>query len=347
MGKGVTVALVILLAFSLGANVGLFMSYNELSEKLTSKTFEADQLQREVHSLRTNITFLQENITRLQALVEMHKRNEATLEKVNKELEDELVELRNKYNSLQYTLQDYQTLEANYKEYYEFSRKYFTLQDFSESVLTPEQEAALKPHVLAAVSKPEYTANSLADITKYVADHVEYAQDQPVPLPPSPEELKYSSYYPRTAPNVFLPPSETIENGYGDCDDINTLLAAMVKVYFKDVYGHDYAVYLVAGTRERGSGHLFVMVPVKGGKLAILDASGSPYWTGKSILDSLFGNDAAEAKPIRVAWNEYMDGLDSPFDEVQVYYIDFYGDARKLFEGTPAEMLNWLEENTQ
>jgi len=343
MGKGVTVVLVILLAFSLGVNVVLFESHADL----VSKAIEADQLQREVNVLRTNITLLQENITRLQALVEMHKRNEATLEKVNKELEDELVELRNKYNSLQLTLRDYQTMESNYEKYYEFSRKYFMLQDFLESVLTSDQEAALKPHVLAAVSKPEYTANSLADITKYVADHVKYAKDQPVPLPPSPEELKYGYYSPRTAPNVFLPPADTIEKGYGDCDDINTLLAAMVKVYFKDVYGHDYAVYLVVGTRERGSGHLFVMVPVKGGKLVILDASGSPYWTGKSFLDSLLGNDAAEAKPIREAWNEYMDRLGSPFDETDIYYIDFYGNARKLFEGTPAEMLNWLEENTQ
>ncbi|NJE47337.1 hypothetical protein E3E35_07980 [Thermococcus sp. GR7] len=305
-----------------------------------------DEYEAQIKALRTNITLLKDNITKLQALVEMHKRNEATLEKVNKELEDELAELRNKYNSLQYTLQDYQTMEANYEKYYEFSRKYFVLQDFLESVLTSDQELALKPHVLAAVSKPEYTANSLADLTKYVADHVEYAQDQPVPLPPSPEELKYGSYHPRTAPNVFLLPSETIEKGYGDCDDINTLLAAMVKVYFKDVYGHDYTVLLVAGFRESGSGHLFVMVPVKGGKLAILDASGSPYWTGKSILDSLFGSDAAEAKPVREAWDEYMDRLGSPFDKVEVYYIDFYGDARKMFEGNPSEMLDWLEDYT-
>lgn len=113
------------------------------------------------------------------------------------------------------------------------TKKYFTLQDFLESVLTSDQGAALKPHVLAAVSKPKYIGNSLADITKYVADHVKYAQDQPVPLPPSLEELKYGYYSPRTAPNVFLPPADTIEKGYGDCDDINTLLAAMVKVYFK------------------------------------------------------------------------------------------------------------------
>lgn len=89
------------------------------------------------------------------------------------------------------------------------------------------------------------------------------------------------------------------------------------------------------------------MVPVKGGKVVILDASGSPYWTGKSLLDSLLGNNAAEAKPIREAWNEYMDWLGSPFGEIKVYYIDFYGYVRKLFEGTPAEMLSWLEENTQ
>lgn len=343
MGKGITSVLIVLLALSLGANVVLFESYSDLA----SKAHEAEQLQAEVNSLRTNITLLQENITRLQALVEMHERNEATLEKVNKELEDELVELKNKYGSLQLTLQEYKTLEANYKKYYEFSMKYFMVQDFLESILTPEQETALKPHVLAAVSKPKYTANSLADITKYVANHVEYAQDHPVPLPPSPEELKYGYYSPTIAPNVFLSPADTIKNGYGDCDDINTLLAAMVKVYFKDVYGHDYAVYLVVGTRESGSGHLFVMVPVKGGKMAILDASGSSYWTGKSLVASLFGNDAVEAKPIREAWSEYMKRLGSPFDEVQIYYVDFYGDARKLFEGTPSEMLNWLEENTQ
>jgi len=347
MGKKVTVGLVILLVLSMGFNVGLFMSYNELSQKLTSKTYEADQLQREVNSLRANITLLEENITRLQALIEMHKRNEETLKKVKAELENELFELRSKYQSLQLTLQDYQTMEANYEKYYEFSKKYFILQDFLESVLTYDQEVALKPYVQAAVSSPEYIGNSLADITRYVADHVEYAQDQPVPLPPSPGELKYGSYYPRTAPNVFLPPADTIEKGYGDCDDINTLLAAMVKVYFKDVYGHDYAVYLVTGYRESGSGHLFVMVPVKGGKLVILDASGSAYWTGKSFWDSLFGSDAAEAKPVRDAWREYMDRIGSPFDEVEVYYIDFYGDARKLFDGTPAEMLSWLEENTQ
>ncbi|ASJ02922.1 hypothetical protein A3L09_06460 [Thermococcus profundus] len=343
MGKGVTVALVILLVLSLGANVVMFKSHADLA----SKALEAEQLQSEVKALRTNITLLQNNISSLQALVEMHKRNEATLEKVNKELENELVELKNKYNSLQLTLQDYQTMEANYEKYYEFSRKYFMLQDFLESVLTSDQETALKPHVLAAVSHPDYTANSLADITEYVADHVKYAQDQPVPLPPSPEELKYGYYSPMTAPNVFLPPADTIEKGYGDCDDINTLLAAMVKVYFKDVYGHDYAVYLVVGTRRHGSGHLFVMVPVKRGKIVILDASGSPYWTGKSLLDSLLGNDAAEAKPIREAWDEYRDRIGSSFDEIEIYYIDFYGDARKMFEGTPAEMLNWLEENTQ
>lgn len=340
MGRALTGIISILLVISLTANGFLLGNYLES----TSKFEELETYKKMVGDFQSGILTLKENVSRLQTLLESYKRNEEALEKTNKELENELVELRNNYNVLSLELKKYQKLEENYQRYYAEVRRYFFLEDFLEEVLTEEQEMALKPYVRQAISDPKALSTSLKEITTFVSEHVKYAADPPIVIPPNPEMAKAGTYVPQSAPNLFQLPSETLERGYGDCDDINSLLYAMIKVYFKDFYGENYALYLVVGTREGGGGHLFVILPVKGGKMVVLDASGSAYWSGVEV----FGERFMFSGYIRDAWEDYLKetGL-KDFNNVRIYQLEFYGVVKKKFEGSVEEMLSWLEETTK
>jgi len=330
----------VFLIISLVANGLLFSNYLEASSKLE----EMEVYKNRLTKLQSEISILEENVSKLQNLVEMHKRNEETLEKTNKELENDLVELENKYNALSLELDKYKNFEKNYRAYYDYTRRYFFLEDFLRSILTEEQESVLKPYVSKAISDPQALSTSLKEITTFVSDYVKYAVDPPMVIPPDPEVAKLGIYTPQDAPNLFQLPSETLERGYGDCDDINSLLYAMIKVYLKDFYGKNYALYLAVATRKSGGGHLFVILPVKGGKMVVLDASGSAYWSGVE----LFGERFMFSGYIRKAWNDYLEntGLED-FDKVKIYRLEFYGFVKKEFEGSVEEMLTWLEETTK
>lgn len=340
MERILTSLISVFLIISLVANGVLFSNYLETSSKLE----EMEVYKNKVAKLQSEISILEENVSKLQNLVEMHKRNEETLKKTNKELGNDLVELENKYNALSLELDKHKNFEKNYQAYYNYTRRYFFLEEFLKNILTEEQENVLKSYVSKAISDPQALSTSLKEITTFVSDHVKYAADPPMIVPPDPEVAKLGIYTSQDAPNLFQLPSETLERGYGDCDDINSLLYAMIKVYLKDFYGENYALYLAVATRKSGGGHLFVILPVKGGKMVVLDATGSAYWSGVE----LFGERFMFSGYIREAWNDYLEDTSlENFDNVKIYRLEFYGFVKKEFEGSVEEMLTWLEETTK
>ncbi|WP_153012530.1 hypothetical protein [Pyrococcus kukulkanii] len=343
MGRAGVTVLVVLLALSLVGNFFLYTMYSEATSEVSKVK---SQYEREIITLKGQIKDLEYNVTRLKSGIDTYERMVETLRKSNEELADELYKLRQKYQSLKNEVYPLRNLKKNYELYYNYSRRYFELGEFLKHVITDTERKKLRPHIAAAVSDPSDFAKSIAEITEYVADHVKYAADPEVPAPPHPIIMEESYYIPAPAANIFMTPSETLERGYGDCDDINTLLYAMIRFYMQDFYGEDYALYLVVGYKEEGGGHLFVILPVQGGKMTVLDATGSAYWTGKSLWGEVLGIPTIEAKPVREAWNEYMERIEEPFDKIEVYSIDEYGPIKR-FEGSQREFLEWMENVTE
>jgi len=329
--------LIALLLVSLVANAALFGAFMGMKSSY-------DYLFNQKEYYKERSMELEEQLKNLNASIEMYKHNAEVYKKEYEQLSRDYRDLESKYYSLYQELSEYKRLENNYKAYYSDISRYFFLEDFLKNILTEEQEKALKPYVSKTVSDPKALSTSLKEITTFVSEHVKYAADPPMIIPPSPEVAKLSTYVPRDAPNLFQLPSETLKRGYGDCDDINSLLYAMIKVYLKDFYGENYVLYLAVATRRSGEGHLFVILPIKGGKMVVLDASGSAYWSGVEV----FGERFMFSGYIREAWSDYLEetGLEK-FDDVRIYRLEFYGFVKKEFEGSIEEMLNWLEETTK
>jgi len=121
-----------------------------------------------------------------------------------------------------------------------------------------------------------------ADIWKmydWVVDNIEYNWDSQLPyLPYMGGTLSWYHDYWRM-------PSETLEDGVGDCEDMATLLASMFLNYFSSA---GYSCWCVTWHSDE-SGHAAVAFPVEGGELTILDPAGNYYthdsWGGLTSKD--------------------------------------------------------------
>ena len=104
----------------------------------------------------------------------------------------------------------------------------------------------------------------------WVASNIDYNHDTRSPwLPPTPGYalLAWQNDYWKT-------PSETLQDGTGDCEDMACLLASMLKNYTQGTI----TMWVIIWHSDN-SGHAAVAFPVEGGYLTILDPAGN-YQTG-------------------------------------------------------------------
>ena len=285
----------------------------------------------------------------------------------NSRLRRELQSLRAAYNTL---LAEYDELRSSYEhlssEYESLQGEFFTLKSTYE-YLREEHErfiegySKLRENILGRTFyKPEswpekidykssevayatsaalkawyYGANPYSKIYGWIKDHIEYNYDTPVPILPSEpwEELKWRSSYWKKA-------SETVNDGYGDCEDLAILAAAMVLNYWLTRKGTTYIIWVVVITGPT-AGHAFTIIPVQGGKVIILDPAGSKI-TG---LD-LWIYRIVEPEDIGEAITEYVEEWEKHGHYFDTVYAVFNHKEYMILDMSIHEFIKWLYEQT-
>lgn len=157
---------------------------------------------------------------------------------------------------------------------------------------------------------------------QWVVDNISYSHDSNIPLLPESltgELIWHGSYW--------RLPEETLEDATGDCEDMAVLLVSLLSSYNQGKY----EIWGISISSPDGSGHVGAAIPVKGGKLTIVDPAGN-YYTGSGSLSS---------ESCSVAVNKWLSHWESKSPEAfisAVFTDDFYHE----FNNT-AEFLAWIE----
>lgn len=155
----------------------------------------------------------------------------------------------------------------------------------------------------------------------WVVGNIEYSYDTPTPLlPETGGWLTWQQDYWRM-------PSETLEDGRGDCEDMSTLLTSMILSYLEGRY----PAWCITWT-SADSGHAAVAFPVAGGQLTILDPAGNYYTNIWGTLTS---------KATSTAVNEWLAhwSQENPEYVNSAFSHDFY----QSFTSTQ-EFLDWCSQ---
>ena len=196
----------------------------------------------------------------------------------------------------------------------------------------------MSPEVTQAVTEAmgSWLGNPYTKIYNWIKGHISYNYDTPLIVPAS--QNSTNPYY--TCRNYVQYASETVELGHGDCEDQAILTAAMVLNYWVRYYNTTYKIYVV---RVRGHshgepvGHAFTLIPVKGGKVIILDPAGSLI-TG---LD-LWIFRIVEPKDIREAITSYVNAWKSSRIYWYRVYAVFDQDDYIELDMSIDEFIKWL-----
>jgi len=269
----------------------LLKSYNELKSSYESLRSSYAQLQSQYQSLLSDYNDLMNRYTAL-------NRSYTSLLDAYGSLRSSYEELLNRYNDLasRYTVL-YNEYTALLNKYNYFIAWYSNLRNqvnvrirpYLNNVtmyITPDDPlvVSLMLSVTGGWSNPSDMSEAWSDmykLYKWVVDNIMYSYDSPEPLLP---DIGGSVIW----WNEFWRfPNETIRDRTGDCEDMANLLASLILAH----NGKKYEVWVML-IDFGSSGHAAVVIPVKGGKIAILDPAGRYYtstWYG-----SLTARDVAE-----------------------------------------------------
>jgi len=279
----------------------------------------------QVNSLRANLTLAAATISSLRSELDRVSAQYSSLKSSYDQLADSYSALQSSYNILNANYgdlqRDYQTLSFQYSaltsEYStqsELLNKYAKvsgeIQDLSRTLTSYASLAESFPRVLndAAVrevagavasagvrkiSSESELWSSYQLVYSYITSNIRYAEDVDIPYISS---YQYVSYGGRTyvtdigsistVRNYVQTPALTLSIKQGDCDDQAVLAYAMIKYCSKYLYGVDYDLYIASVHFSKGSGHVAVFVPVRGGLLCVFDPAGRYLTTAFGIITS-------------------------------------------------------------
>jgi hypothetical protein len=185
--------------------------------------------------------------------------------------------------------------EDYFKMVGEVSRRLGDSCDDAKSFVAPS-DAAVAAKVLAITGGySSDTTEQWADyyaLYSWVVQNIDYVSDTWFPeLPPALDDLTLS-----WQKDYWRMPSETIEDGAGDCEDMACLLASMIMNYTSGAY----PVWVITGTSPT-VGHAAVAFPVAGGRLTILDPAGN-FFTRNPVPSGPIGS-----QPVATAVSQWLE----------------------------------------
>lgn len=166
-----------------------------------------------------------------------------------------------------------------------------------ERVLTLNEVNAIASYVREAGVHSNDFWSSLNNIYFWVRWNVKYVHDVDMPVlsyPSCDQQTRLCNYQVVFYRDYVQTPMFTAMYGQGDCDDQAILIYAMIRYYMIYIYGTDYKLWLAIIRLNDGSGHAAVFLPVREGKLTIIDPAGgyltSTWWgyiTSKPVYSEL------------------------------------------------------------
>ncbi len=331
----------------LAKHEGLVSNYTALKGKYAGLTTSYSKLSEEHEALLRNYTSLKGAYSALKARYAELNSTYVKLMAKHKELTTKYEELKAEFNTLSRT---YSSLLSNYtglrnaylslkSEYGELQGKYSSLSDeYSalqarygdllnavEVLMNVTRERAglvnsFKPNfidwesslVVKAVKSVNFNAYSdpYEAILKWIVKHIYYNSDTPEVVVTSPN----ATY--EWVTDYYQYASETLREGYGDCEDQAILTAAMVEAYWSMKYGDTYLLWVaetVVTYEGVKYGHDFLIIPFQGGEIAILDPALDIYVPPTNTLTAL--QEYEELSGIHIT---YVYGVFSPW---RYYYV--------------------------
>ena len=294
---------------------------------------ENTKLQRELQDLKSKYDGLTSKYNELRL-------NYEDLSKKYSDLHEEYSALKADYEKLSTMYQDLRKQYDLFLTGYAKLRKEVLERTFLDPEGWPSKIDYKDPEVFSATAKALdvwwYGVSPYSRIYGWVKDNIKYNYDTPLLILPnnSWEEAPWFADYWKKA-------SETLEDGYGDCEDQAILVAAMVLNYWLIKYNTTYAIWVVLITGPAAA-HAFTIIPIQGGKIIILDPAGSQI-TG---LD-LWIYKIVEPKDIYEAITNYIREW-----REQGYYFDkvyavFNHKEYKILNMNIYEFIKWLYEQTK
>jgi len=272
---------------------GLLRNYTSLREEYASLTTKYSELSKNYAELRTNYSRLKAAYSGVVAQLNTLSRKYSALESNYSALSEKYYALHDEYLRL---ARNYTSLTSKYSA---LRARYSNLLTAIEALMNATRERgglddSFKPNYIDWWSTPVEEAvksinfNAYGDpyraIYDWIITHVTYNYDTPEVIITSPNATyEWRSDYYQYA-------SETLSNGYGDCEDQAILAAAMVEAYWHWKYGETYLVYVAEVIVKYGSiegGHDFLIIPFQGGYAAIIDPAAHVYIPPTKTLTAL------------------------------------------------------------
>ncbi|UCH43141.1 MAG: transglutaminase domain-containing protein [Dehalococcoidales bacterium] len=162
----------------------------------------------------------------------------------------------------------------------------------------------------------------------WVNSHIGYTMDTYTPVLPGAtnDSLKWR-------PDFWRMPTETLNDGVGDCEDIAVLLASMLKNYTEGK--SDIWVLGIKTSDPDPTGHVAVVLPVEGNELAILDPYGG-YCTWDYQQDEFIFDNAT------VAINKWISYWAESMPDAEVFEV--FSDQFHHYFSSTGGFINWATQ---
>jgi hypothetical protein len=242
------VCLIILSISGSSAYIDRLNEYNKLRRSYNSLDTDYDSLESEHNNLESEHNTLQNKYDSKKADYNSLKSDHNSL--------------LNRYNSLQ---EDYDLLVSQYSDYSESIEFRYGDGTDCQLFITPQDSSVISAtrDVLGHYSDGELSWDDMRDIFDWVVDNVEYNHDTFI------GDRRHCFFY----------PSETLDLGYGDCEDQAVLMLSMCLAE-EDAFWISCVGVSYYEPGEGTIGHVFVIVNVADDKMYIFDLThrSEPFW---------------------------------------------------------------------
>ncbi|MCX8161992.1 MAG: hypothetical protein N3E44_03230 [Candidatus Bathyarchaeota archaeon] len=325
----------------------LMILYEELEDHYDELQSRYNALMDDYMALRYMYNRLNESYSILESMYESLTENYSILQRSFDELnigyrdiQLEYIRLRSSYDKL---LGSYEALKArytnlsrNYEVWRRYMLSYLSFPDSIPRVLSDDEIGRFASLVQALITYPLDYWLSIEEIYMYIKNHVGYADDPPIPYPPTASSLEAGYYKPETYDRIILSPMETLKRGYGDSEDQSILLYALIKAYERYMHGREYVVWILDIALIDGKRHMAVAIPAQGGGIAIIDVA-EGYYTG----------DPSSLKPL----DSYMELISysslfihhEGIESVAIYTVRS-GRLIRILEGDLHDMIDFVKQ---
>lgn len=246
-------------------------------------------------------------------------------------------------------------------DYFDYVDSYIYHDESISRILTWDNVVEVSPKVWEITGGSTDLWDSIEKIYDWIDDNIIYCYDPPIPYlrPLGTTSFEgydvYTSFVLDEWQDYKQSLRFSLDYKQGDCDDQAFLAYAMIKYYMKQIYGHEYTLYLMRTTLGGSAGHVSLLLPVSDGKITIIDPVGDDFGSflsfiigpGRGYLTQnvgLFGSSIT-SKSAYDELNNYSDRYSSigGITYIKLYNVDVDDGSYSItYEGTISQIATQL-----